>query len=276
MNDAQWPGGLRPTELAYYADGVWYDAEYIHIGGDIPYYSSVAAAAGGPVLELACGTGRLTIPMAQAGADVTGVDLAPGMIERARAKRAELPAADQARLSFEVSDMRSVRLGRRFDAVILAFNTLMHMTRDADLEAVLETVRAHLTPDGLFHLDVHTPHPSVVPRQDSDGRYDPEEMVDPRDRRRYMVSENNRYEARHQINVMRFFYQEVDDRGEPIGDERAVTLKLRVIFPRELDLWLRLAGFELVEEWDDFDKEHPFSGDRGHRIIVARLRDPSS
>lgn len=264
-------GGLTPGALSYYADGVWYDAEYIHIRYDIPYYTRVAAETQGPILELACGTGRLTIPMAQAGATVTGVDVVPAMIDRANAKRDELPPGDRARLRFLLGDMRSLRLPERFSAVVLAFNTLMHMVHDDDLEGTLATAREHLEPGGLFHLDLHTPFPDAE-EKDAEVRYDPQEMIDPRTRERFVVTENNTYDPRTQINTMRFFYQQVDRQGRPVGDERKEELALRVLFPRELDRWLHLAGFEIVGEWDDLERKEPFTGAGGRRVLMARRR----
>jgi SAM-dependent methyltransferase len=264
-------GGLDPFALEYYADGVWYDAEYIHIRYDVPYYTRVSAETQGDILELACGTGRLSIPMAQAGSNVLGVDVAAAMIAQANAKREQLPPGDQARLEFRVADMRTMRLGRTFDAVVLAFNTLMHMTEDDDLEAVLSSAREHLEPGGLFHLDLHTPLPEAEPR-DQEVRYDPQEMIDPRTRERYIVTENNAYDARRQINTMFFFYQRVDAHGNPIGEEKRARLDLRVIFPRELDRWLHLAGFEIIGDWEDFERERPFSGSGGRRVVMARRR----
>ena len=80
-----------PRFRDHYADGAWYDAEYVHIGGDIPYYEQVACETDGPILELACGTGRLTFPMAATGVKVVGVDNSTAMLARAEAKRAALP-----------------------------------------------------------------------------------------------------------------------------------------------------------------------------------------
>jgi SAM-dependent methyltransferase len=265
-------GGLDEDDLAYYSDGVWYDAEYVHIGGDIPYYVRVAEETKGSILELACGTGRLTIPMAEAGKRVTGVDVAPGMIAQANTKRERLDTGIKGRLAFIVGDMRTLRLGERYEAVVLAFNTLMHMIDDRDLEATLETAREHLTETGLFHLDLHTPYPTLMADRDPAGRFDPQQMVDPRTSQRYIVTENNRYDPRTQINHMRFFYRAVDVRGRPTGTERSVELKLRVIFPRELDRWLHLAGFETVGDWDDLERTKPFSGRGGRRVLAVRRR----
>lgn len=259
--------------LDYYRDGVWYDAEYVHIGGDIPYYVRVASETEGPLLELAAGTGRLTLPMARATRfPVVGLDLSPGMIARAEEKRAQLPPEVQDRLQFVVGDMRSVRLERQFQAVVLAFNTLMHMTEDADLEALLETVRVHLAPDGIFHLDLHTPYPSLMLEREPDGRYDPQQLIDPRTHERWQVTENNRYDARAQLNMMSFFYRRVDVRGVPFGPERRIGLCLRVIFPRELDRWLASAGFDVVGDWEDLGRTQPFTGRGGRRVLACRHR----
>ena len=256
--------------MDYYADGIWYDAEYVHIRGDIPYYQQVAADTSGPILELASGTGRLSIPMVQVGAEVHGIDIAPGMIERAQEKRKALPPYDQARLRFDVADMRTFRGDGPYAAVVLAFNTLMHMVDDDDLLATLTTARQNLIPEGLFHLDLYTPFPELWRSRKPEERYDPQEMVDPRTGHRYIVSENNEYNPRSQINRMWFFYQQVDAHGAKIGPEREAVLDLRVLFPRELDLFLRLAGFEIVGDWDDFERVEPFSGAAGRRVIAAR------
>src|SRR5262249_53508831 len=157
-------------------------------------------------------------------------------------KREKLMPSERMRLEFVVGDMRTMRLGRKFRAVILGFNTIMHMIEDQDLAATLETAREHLDDDGLFHIDLHTPYPAGIDRE-PEGRFEPTEMVDPRTRERYVVTENNSFDPRTQINSMRFYYQLVDREGRPIGKETMRELQLRVLFPRELDRWVYLAGF---------------------------------
>lgn len=270
-------GGLDAGALAYYADGARYDAEYVHVRYDVPYYASIAAESAadssGRVLELACGTGRLTIPMAEAGARVLGIDVVPAMIAEARRKRARLPAGDQGRLEFAVGDMRTLSLKERFPTVILGFNTLMHMVEDEDLEALLGTVHTHLEDGGMFHFDLHTPFPpSPGEPEGAATRSEPIEVIDPGTRSRYLVSDSNTYDARTQINTMSFHYQRVDALGQPLGPETVHDLRLRVFFPRELDRWLHLAGFTVVGDWDDFEHNRPFTGNGGRRLVSARKR----
>ena len=257
--------------LDHYGDGAWYDAEYVHIRGDIPYYVDVAGRVSGPLLELACGTGRLTFPMASTGGAVVGVDIAPAMIRRAEEKRRALSAAEQSQLRFRLGDMRTVRMSERFEAVVLAFNTIMHLLTDEDLLATLTTVREHLEPGGRFFVDLHTPLAELLLR-DPDGRFDPQQMIDPHTRQRYVVTENNSYDARRQINTMRFYYQPVDVHERPAGEELRTEVQLRVLFPRELDHWLQIAGFEVLEDWGDFERTQPFTGRGGRRVLVAARR----
>ena len=258
--------------IDHYGDGLWYDAEYVHIRGDISYYASVGRRIAGPILELACGTGRLTLPMAEAGASVHGIDRAPAMIGRAVAKRAQLAPEVCARVSFAIADMRTFRAERTFDAVVLGFNTLMHMLTDQDLEAALATVCVHLCRGGRFFFDVHTPLEALLER-DPAGRYDPQQMIDPHTQHRYIVTESSRYDAATQINTMRFYYQRVDREAQPIGPERYTEFDLRILFPDQLDRTLARSGLKIVDEWSDFEgTPRPPSGSGGRRVMVAALR----
>lgn len=253
-----------------YADGAWYDAEYVHIRADIPLYRAVAREARGPILELAAGTGRLSFPMAEVGAEVLATDVSPPMIARAREKLARAAPDVQDRLRFEVGDMRGLRLDARFDRVVLGFNGLMHMLEDEDVEATLATARHHLAPGGRVHLDLFTPYPQL-PERDPEGRYDPQQMIDPRTRERWWVTESNRYDPRRQVNHMRFHYRRAGPSGAAEGPEHTVEIPLRVFFPRELDRFLRQAGFRVAREHEDHARARPYTGQGGLRVLELAL-----
>ncbi|MEO1228830.1 MAG: class I SAM-dependent methyltransferase [Myxococcota bacterium] len=252
--------------IDHYGDGDWYDAEYVHIRADLALYRAVATEARGPVLELACGTGRISYPMAQAGATVVGVDLAPAMLARARRRLGQVPPDVAGRLRWVEGDMRTLRLEQAFDRVVLGFNSLLHMLEDDDLLAVLETARTHLAPGGRFCFDIFSPS-SGPPERDPEGRYDPQQMIGP-DGRRWIVSENNRYDPRRQINHMRFYYRRAD---APDGEELMAEIPLRVIYPRELELFLRQAGLEIAAEYDDYARTRPYTA-QGLRVVEAQVR----
>lgn len=108
---------------------------------------------GGPyrrILDLGCGTGNHAIPLVRRGYEVTGVDLSADMVALAREKAVAASGA----ATFEVGDLRTVDLGRTFDAVLILFAVLGYLVADEDIRAGLRTARRHLRPGGLLVLDV--------------------------------------------------------------------------------------------------------------------------
>lgn len=105
------------------------------------------------ILELGCGTGAHAEPLARAGFRVHGVDRSDTMLARAAARKADLPAEVAARLSFGLGDVRTVRTGEHYDAVISLFHVMSYQATDADLAAAFATAAAHLRPGGLFLFD---------------------------------------------------------------------------------------------------------------------------
>ena len=107
-----------------------YDAFYMNggpISGDVPFYERVARETGGSVLEVACGTARITLALAEQGLDITGVDISEGMLTVARSKVAARPASVQDRLTLVHQDMSQLNLGRRFGFVFVPARSFQHL-----------------------------------------------------------------------------------------------------------------------------------------------------
>src|SRR5690349_17359388 len=107
-----------------------YDAFYVDgapVGGDVAFYERLAGQTGGGVLELACGTGRITLALAQSGLAITGVDISDGMLSAARRKAAARPASVQQRLTLIQQDMSELSLGRRFGLVFVPARSFQHL-----------------------------------------------------------------------------------------------------------------------------------------------------
>jgi ubiquinone/menaquinone biosynthesis C-methylase UbiE len=124
--------------------------------GDVPFYLELAreaAALGQPVLELGCGTGRVTIPIAQAGVEVVGLDNAPAMLNVAR-RKAAAAALD---VRWVQGDMRSFALDQRFGLVIIPFRSFLHLLTEADQLNCLACIRKHLLPGGRLALNFFAP-----------------------------------------------------------------------------------------------------------------------
>jgi SAM-dependent methyltransferase len=134
---------------------------------DVAFYVEEAVRAGGAVLELGVGTGRIALPVAAAGVAVTGVDTSEGMLEVAR-ERAELAGLSEL-VDLRHGDMRDPPVDGEFALVAIPFRSLLHMETDADRRAALRAVRERLAPDGRFVFDVFTPAADDI--ADTHGRW---------------------------------------------------------------------------------------------------------
>ena len=118
-----------------------YDLEYVH-DYDVPFWLSLAQREGGPVIEWGAGTGRIAIPLAEKGFDVTAVEVSEGMVGRGRIKAAPL--------EWVCGDMRSAKLNRKYRLAVCAFNSFLCLTSLEDALAFLGNAREHLEPGGLL------------------------------------------------------------------------------------------------------------------------------
>ncbi len=158
------PGSADPPPVPPVADpyrglAATYDAEYAAATADVAGTLRLLADHGPcrDVLELGCGTGRVAIPMAQAGLRVMGLDRSASMIRRARTRRRRLPGDVAARLRFSQQDMVSFRFPRRFDAILIPFSGLQLLPGPTPQAACLARCAAHLVPGGLLILDLASP-----------------------------------------------------------------------------------------------------------------------
>jgi SAM-dependent methyltransferase len=132
-----------------------YDLDMQDDPGDVDLYLALGSRTGSPVLELAVGSGRVAVPLAAAGHDVTGVDIDRHMLARAEARWArEVGATPGGRLDLVEGDVRDARLGRRYRLVVLALNALLLLPDLEAQEAALRTAAEHLEPGGLVVVDV--------------------------------------------------------------------------------------------------------------------------
>jgi hypothetical protein len=136
-----------------------YEWECAHVLGrtdqDVAFWLDVAKTAPGPCLELASGTGRVSVPLAAAGIDVVGLDLDPAMLKFAnRRQSGSTRGRDEPRARFVAGDMRRFSLHRSFGAVLIPYNSIQLLTRLADQRACLTAAAAHLAKGGVIGLEV--------------------------------------------------------------------------------------------------------------------------
>ncbi len=145
-----------------------YDLDLAEDPGDLDLYRALAARTGGPILELAVGSGRVAVPLAAGGHDVTGVDLDPAMLDRARRAADAAGAATARRLRLVEGDARTIRLedAGTFRLALIPLNSIFLFGGRADQAAAVATLAAHLAPGGIAVLDAWLPDAEDLARYD--------------------------------------------------------------------------------------------------------------
>lgn len=211
------------------------------------------------ILELCCGTGRPTLPIAKEGYDICGVDYTYSMLERARRKAAEAGL----KVDFVEADIRTLDLHEKYDFVFIPFNSIHQLYTNDDLFAALRRVRNHLKEDGLFLLDCFNPDIRYIVEGEKGPRAVAQYTTD--DGREVRIEQTMRYESATQINRIKWRYY-IDGRFHSVQN-----MDMRLFFPQELDSYLKQAGFDIVRKFGDFDGAE--FGDRTEKqIYVLSLR----
>lgn len=238
--------------LAHYSDPQYYDLTYGERKHDVAYYVTQARSAGdGRVLEYGCGSGRITLPMAQAKASVTAVDLSAPMLSALSRRLAEGPKQLRDRISLHRADMRAFETDERFSLILAPFNTLLHLYEPEEMFTFLAKVRKHLAKDGRFIFDISVPQPADLGRDPTEV-FESEPFIDPTTGVRTGYDERFEYDPIRQLLVvwMRF---------TPEDGTTGYTIPLchRQYYPQEIKGLLLAAGFRDISFESDFSTEPP-------------------
>ena len=253
---------MKPIDfhLAYW-DGRHYDLESKGHVSDIPFYLRHIQIYGDPALELGCGTGRITIPLAEAGIDIAGIDVLETMLSHARQKA----ESKGIKIEWAKADCRDFRLNRKFNYIFSPFNSILHLHDLESYEACFSCVKKHLTPDGKFVIEVFNPRLDVLTR-DSGERVSIAEYPDPDGKGTVVITETNHYDKASQINHIKWHYDIAN------GAEKFVReINLRIIFPKELDALLHYNGFVIEKKYGDFDGSD-FNAASPRQIVICRAK----
>jgi len=253
----------------YKAIAEYYDAEYADkkmLHEDVPFYLQHLGRKPQDVLELACGTARAAIPIAQAGHRVVGVDYADDMLAIARRKRDGVGLTDRA-LMLKKMDCTRLKLGRKFDSICLFFNTFLAFTTLAEQDAVLTGVRKHLKPRGRFWVDIFQPNLGLLATPVSKAVDTHQFYVHSLDRA-VMQQTDVRRDPAAQRQTVTFRYQWFDAAGD-LHKEK-IEFDMTFVFPRELQLLLERNGLRIDRLYGDYDGS-PLSNDSPRMIADCRL-----
>jgi SAM-dependent methyltransferase len=203
-----------------------------------PVLDFLEPLAGGGALELAIGTGRIALPLAQRGVRVAGIDLSTDMFAQLRAK----PGGDE--IPVEIGDYATTRVDGTFSLAYIVFNSLNNNTTQDGQVATFENAAAHLEPGGCFVVEVGVPKGQPLSVFDvSDTHVGVDE-----------------FDADTQHSISHHFSL-IDGRWERI------SMPFRSVYPAELDLMARIAGMRLRERWSDWNRE-PFTSESRKHVSV--------
>jgi len=238
---------------------------------DAAFYVDLCRAAGGEILELGCGTGRILIPAAEAGCTITGLDQAGFMLDRCRTKLQTLAPEIQKRVTLVEADMTSFSLGRTFALITIPFPPLQHLVSVEEHLGLLACAHRHLEPGGKLAFDVFHPHLTTLaaalnfeevedtPEQSlADGR---------RIRRTFRITAKHRAEQRNDIELI-YYVQDPD--GHTARFVQAFPM--RYFFRFEIEHLLARAGFELQNLFGNFDRS-PFTDSSPEMVVIAARKD---
>jgi SAM-dependent methyltransferase len=205
----------------------------------------VQLAQGGPALEFAVGTGRVALPLSARGTSVRGLELSPHMVDQLRAK----PGAEAVPVT--IGDMTTTRVPGAFRLVYLVANTIMNVTTQEDQIAVFANAAAHLEPGGRFVVEVIVPQLRSVPRGER-GRVftlDPDHVgIETFD---------------DLVGQIAWSHHWMEAGGRLVRH----SAPYRYVWPSELDLMARVAGFRLRDRWSSWDQA-PFTSDSTSQVAV--------
>ncbi len=208
------------------------------------------------ILELCCGTGRPTLPIAKEGFKITGVDYTTSMLKKAKDKASKENIA----IDFIEADIRTLDLSKKYDFIFIPFNSIHHLYENKDLFKALSVVKKHLKKSALFILDCFNPNIRFM----VEGEKNLKKVIEytTQDGRNILIKEIMLYEDKTQINRIEWHYF-INEKFDSIQ-----KLDMRMFFPKELDEYLKWNGFIITNKFGNFD-ERAFDTNSEKQIFVC-------
>lgn len=248
----------------YEGSARYYDIWHDDYKDDIRFFLDLAERTGGPVLDCMSGTGRVLIPFAEAGYDVTGVDRSPAMMDICATKVSFLDPKEEARVAMVQADVREMALGRKFKLIYVPYSSFLHLLETKDQEIALLRIREHLDDDGLFSFAVFSPRldrPEHLLRHRGTKLTPQGEIIS--------WFEAQTFDQPSQRTTVTYFY-DISRQDKPLRRVTSV-FTLRYLFHREALELMDRCGFEVTEVYGDYNGG-PFKATSELMIFVARKK----
>ncbi|MGM9957337.1 MAG: class I SAM-dependent DNA methyltransferase [Peribacillus sp.] len=245
-----------------YDDPILYDKENESYRQDLPYLLKWASKTEGPIIDLACGTGRATIPLARKGYELIGVDVHKGMLDEAKRKSSDL----NVHIEWIEQDARRLTLNVRSHLIFSVGNSFQHFLTNEDQDGFLSSVNKHLELDGLFIFDTRFPSTEELLQPDTEEYW--RTIEDEDTQKRIDVYTISTYDSLSQVQHYTTIRKYVDQSGE-IVDEQRTNIRLRYVFPKEMERILVSNGLEIIHIFEDWN-ETPVTNDSYGMVYVCR------
>ncbi|MEZ4854697.1 class I SAM-dependent methyltransferase [Flavobacterium sp.] len=208
------------------------------------------------ILELCCGSGRLTIPIAKDGLNLTGVDNSKSMLEQAKIKAKK----EKVEINFILADIKKLDLTHSYDLIFIPFNSIHHLYENHELFDAFKVVEKHLKDNGLFIFDCYNPNIQYITEAEKKQNKIAEYITT--DNRKVIIEQTMKYESKTQINRIEWHYF-INDVFHSIQN-----LDMRMYYPQELDSYLKFSGFTILHKFGNFD-EDKFNNNSEKQIFVC-------
>lgn len=247
--------------LEEFRDPQTYDLEVENYDEDRPLIEQWARSLGGPLLDIACGTGRTAIRMAAQGYQVTGVDIVPEMIAQARQKAAERSVS----IEWVLADARTFRLQKQFPFIYMLGNAFQFFLTREDQEALLARVREHVHPEGCFLFGTRNPSPqNLLEIHHPEG-----EKYTTSDGGQLVITEAQHYDPMTQIQHYTRLLKFLHPGGQ--HEQKMLRTALRYVFPQEMEALLYYNGFQIHSCYGSWQQE-PLTATSRLMIYVCQRR----
>jgi len=243
----------------------FYDIEHAQFDEDLSLYTNFAELCGNPLLELACGSGRLLVPLARQGYELTGVDSSGSMLELAQEALEQAGVAARCKLVQE--SMSRLRLGQKFRLAFIALGSFGHMCTRQEQRQTLAAVRDHLTTGGKFILDISNEDARYMEHLSSQMLHQGTWQREDGALLTHLVSPASSL-TKHLLELTHFY--EEHRQGEAV-QRTVITTHLYLFERNEVELLLEEAGFSINDVYGDYELS-PFEHDSPRMIFIAEAR----
>ena len=251
----------KEYNLPIYHDARRYDDEYWWKKDDIEFWRRhYKKHVANSILEVACGTGRIGVPLAREHVKYHGLDISKEFLKTMQEKL----DYNNLRATITHGDMRSFNLKTRFDFIFIGFNSLLHLLTDNDILSFLKSIKLHCHANTIFTIDVFVPHPLFLYRPQV--RYPTMEYVDSETKEIISVEEISNYDSNTEINEITWFYSSSSQK-----DIKVYKYHMRMLYPDTINRLLMDSGFEILNMYGDYNYNE-FTEESQYQIYDCKIQ----